>query len=134
WRTALRQFRVTCEGLTWLAVAAGVILRLLDYLDNRWLYKDERSLLENLVKIPVLDFRTTLTRYQLAPPGFLVLERLVVRLPLPTVPGARLFPLACAITAMFLVRSAARRYLSRWAVPIAVGLFALSDWLLYYSA
>ena len=34
---------------------------------------------------------------------------------------------------MFLMRSVARRYLSPRAVPIAVGLFALDDWLLYYS-
>ena len=31
------------------------------------------------------------------------------------------------------MRSVARRYLTEAAVPIAVGLFALTDWLLYYS-
>src|SRR5262249_35452319 len=41
---------------------------------------------------------------------------------------------ACAIASMFLMRSVARRYLTPRAVPIAVGLFALNDWLLYYSA
>jgi hypothetical protein len=35
---------------------------------------------------------------------------------------------------MFFMRSAARRYVLPAAVPIAVGLFALDDWLLYYSA
>ena len=35
---------------------------------------------------------------------------------------------------MFLMRSVARRYLHPRAVPIAVGLFALDDWLIYYSA
>jgi hypothetical protein len=132
--TAPRQVRVTCETWTWLAVAVGVCLRVLGYTDNRGLYRDERSLLENLVNLPVFDFRTTLTEYQLAPPGFLVVERLMVRLGLPIVPAARLFPLACGIAAMVLIRSVARRYVSRWAVPIAVGLFALSDWLVYYSA
>jgi hypothetical protein len=34
---------------------------------------------------------------------------------------------------MFLMRSVARRYLSPRAVPIAVGLFALDDWLIYYT-
>ena len=29
--------------------------------------------------------------------------------------------------------SVARRYLTAAAVPIAVGLFALTDWILYYS-
>ncbi len=34
---------------------------------------------------------------------------------------------------MFLMRLVARRYLTALAVPIAVGLFAMTDWMLYYS-
>ena len=34
---------------------------------------------------------------------------------------------------MFLMRSLGRRYLLPAAVPITVGLFALDDWLIYYS-
>jgi hypothetical protein len=64
----------------------------------------------------------------------LVLERILVRLPLDSVWSARFFPLVCAVSSVFLMRLAARRFISRPAVPIAVGLFALSDWLLYYSA
>ena len=132
--TAPRQLHVSSETWTWLAVVLGVAVRLLDFSDDRELYRDERSLLENLVSLEVFDFRTTLTEYQLAPPGFLVLERLMVRLPGNDVRNARLVSLACGIASMFLFRSTARRYLSRWAVPIATGLFALSDWLIYYSS
>ncbi len=66
--------------------------------------------------------------------AFLVIERMMVRLPLPTVWAARLIPLLCGIASMFLMRSVARRYLLARAVPIAVGLFALDDWLIYYAA
>ena len=31
------------------------------------------------------------------------------------------------------MRSVARRYIAAAAVPIAVGLFAMTDWMLYYS-
>ncbi len=134
WLIAPRQYHVTSETWTWLAVAIGVALRLLDYADCRPLYKDELSLLTNLVNLPVFDFHTTLTEYQLAPPGFLVLERLLVRLPGNDELVARLFPLVCGLASMFLFRSTARRYLSPRAVPIATGLFALSDWLIYYSS
>ena len=48
--------------------------------------------------------------------------------------AARSFPLVCGVASMFLFRAAARRFLLPHAVPIAVGLFALSDWLIYYSA
>ena len=81
WLTAPLNVNVTAEGLTWAAVAVGVALRLLAYAENRTLYRDERSLLENLVALPVFDFHTTLTEYQLAPPGFLAIERMLVRLP-----------------------------------------------------
>ena len=58
----------------------------------------------------------------------------MVRLPLGVKAAGRLFPLVCGLVSVFLMRGAARRYLDRHAVPIAVGLFALGDHLLYYSA
>ncbi len=130
----LSRTKLTGETWTWLLVALGVILRLGEYGDNRLLYKDEECLLQNLVEYKIHDFTTTLTESQLAPPGFLVVERIMVRLPLPVVPAGRLVPLLCSIASMFLMRSVARRYVSPRAVPIAVGLFALNDWMLYYSA
>jgi len=131
---ALLRTNLNRETWTWLLVTLGVILRIMEYADNRTLYRDERSLRDNLVGFAFYDFRTTLTENQLAPPGFLAVERLMVRLPLPVTPAARLVPLICGIASMFLMRSVAHRFLTPGAVPIAVGLFALNDWLLYYSA
>jgi hypothetical protein len=124
----------TIERLTWLLVALGVLLRVLEYASYRRLYLDEASLLKNLTGLAVFDFHTTLSEEQLAPPGFLVVERISVRLRLDSVWSARFFPLVCGAGSVFLMRLVALRFLSRPAVPIAVGLFALSDWLLYYSA
>jgi hypothetical protein len=123
----------TIENLTWLAVGVGVALRLMEYIDCRALYMDERSLLINLTNLGVFDFHTMLAEDQLAPPGFLLLERLMVRLPLNMILTARFLPLVCGIASVVLIRLVARRFVSRLAVPIAVGLFALSDWLVYYS-
>jgi len=131
---ALLRTNVPGETWTWLLVAIGVFLRVMEYGDNRKLYMDEESLLKNLVGCAFYDFGTTLKDNQLAPPGFLAVERLMVRLPLPVKAAARLVPLLCGIASMFLMRSVARRFLTPRAVPIAVGLFALNDWLLYYSA
>ena len=58
----------------------------------------------------------------------------MVRLPGNDVPQARLFPLACGIGSMFLFRSTARRYLSLGPSRSPPRLFALSDWLIYYSS
>jgi Dolichyl-phosphate-mannose-protein mannosyltransferase len=121
------------ETWTWIMIAAGVFLRVLEYSDNRQLYCDEEDLQANLVGFAFYDFHTPLVRWQLAPPGFLAVERLMILLPLPFRFAARLVPFVCSIASMFLMRSVARRFLTAAAVPIAVGLFALVDWMLYYS-
>ena len=95
---------------------------------------DEVSLLKNILGHAVFDFGQILSDDQMAPPGFLVIERLLVRLPLDVKATARLFPLVCGIASVFLMRKAAWRYLDRRAVPLAVALLALGDHLLYYSA
>jgi hypothetical protein len=126
--------RFSFESLAWLAVAVGVLLRVWEYLEFRQLYIDEISLLKNLVGRSVFDFHHVLENDQMAPPAFLVIERLLLRLPLSIEAAGRLFPLCCGVASVVLMRSVARRYVDRWAVPIAVGLFALGDHLLYYSA
>jgi hypothetical protein len=133
---ALVRTKVNLTAMTWawLMVGLGVVLRILEYTDGRALYMDELSLIKNLVGHAIFDFETTLTEDQLAPPGFLALERLMVWLPLPATSAARLVPMLCGIASMFLMRSVALRYLTSRAVPIAVGLFALNDWILYYSS
>ena len=128
-----RQIELNAHTWTWFLVVVGVILQVLEYADDRPLYMDEGLLLKNLVELPIFDFSTTLSKDQLAAPGFLAVERIMVRLPIPTVWSARLIPLLCGIASMILMRSVARRYLSARAVPIAVGLFALDDWLIYYA-
>ncbi len=136
WGLLTTQVRLSigAEAITWLALAVGVILRVWGYADGRELYRDERSLLLNLELLPVFDFHTTLEEYQLAPPGFLVLERMAVRLPGDDVMAARTVALACGIASLLLFRAVAGRLLRPTAVPVAMGLFALSDWLIYYSA
>jgi hypothetical protein len=124
---------LTSETWSWILVAVGVLLRILEYSDNRQLYFDEQFLQKNLVGVAFYDFQTPLSERQLAPPGFLAVERLIILLPLPFSFAARLVPFLCSIASMFLMRSVARRYLTATAVPIAVGLFAVTDWILYYS-
>ena len=78
-----RDGRSASEIWTWIFVAAGVFLRVLEYSDNRPLYRDEADLKKNLVGFAFYDFHTPLVEWQLAPPGFLAVERLMILLPLP---------------------------------------------------
>jgi hypothetical protein len=134
WMNPSLQFEWSCANLAWLAVAIGVILRVWEYLESRALYMDENSLLKNIVDRPIFGFQQVLEDDQMAPPAFLVMERLLVRLPLEVSAAGRLFPLVCGIASVFLMRSVARRYLDPRAVPLAIGMLALGDHLLYYSA
>ena len=52
---ALLRTKLTGETWTWLLVAVGVILRVMEYGDNRKLYMDEQSLLDNLVRFACLS-------------------------------------------------------------------------------
>ena len=54
------QFDLNCESLAWIAVALGLILRVWEYLEFRYLYIDEEALLSNLVGRAVFDFRQIL--------------------------------------------------------------------------
>lgn len=117
-----------------LGVIVGIALRLWEYSTLRDLYMDETALLTNLVGVPAFDFAHELKQDQLAPPGFLVVERLLVRLPIASHAAGRLLPLICGILSMLLVAPLARRHVDRLAVPIAVWMLALSDHLIYYSA
>lgn len=127
-------FRITCQNLAWAAVFLGVVLRIWEYTELRSLYMDEVSLLKNIVGRSAFDFHHVLEDDQMAPPAFLVIERVLARLPIPVRAAGRLFPLICGIATVFLTHAAARRYLDRRAVPIAVALFAMNDHLIYYSA
>ncbi len=123
----------SAETLAWSMVAVGCLIRVIEYARWREIYRDERSLLANLLSLSVLDFHTRLSESQLAAPGFLLVERLLVRLPFSPLHSGRFFPFVCGIASMFAMRAVARRYIGRLAVPIAVGLFAFDEWLLYYS-
>lgn len=122
------------EKIVRLGVIVGLALRIWEYSDLRELYMDEDALLKNLVGVPILDFQHILKQDQLAPPGFLAVERALVRLPIPVEASGRLFPLLCGLASVLLAVPLARRYLDRLGVPIAVWMLALADHLIYYSA
>ena len=134
WLTRPWRLELGCESLAWLAILVGVILRVWEYFEFRVLYIDEVALLKSLVGRGILDFQHVLEEDQMAPPAFIAIERILVRLPLEVKAAGRLFPLVCGIASLFLMRRVARRYLDPRAVPIAVGLLALGDHLIYYSA
>lgn len=133
-----------------MVIGFGVICRVGEFLWGRELWLDESSLAANIREKSLAGLFGPLLHVQLAPPGFLVLEwlmargaeaasfadRLVPRLSSIASPkyALRLVPLLSGIASLFLFSRVARRCLSQRGALIALGLFAVSDDLIYYAA
>ena len=126
---AVYRSRLFLAALIGLAVA----LRLAAYLANRSLWLDEAMLALNVVPRTFFELLLPLEYSQSAPIGFLLAEKLATALLGNTEYTFRLFPLLCGVASTFLFWRLARRCLDPAAVPLAVGLFAVSPYLVYYS-
>ena len=118
----------------WVVVGFGVFLRVLAYLYNRPYWMDEASLLGNLFEPRIFDFSGPLLGDQLAPIGFMIIQRMIIGLLGLSGYVTRFLPLVCGIASLWLVRKLAFRWLSAPAAMAALFMFALSDDLVYYSS
>jgi hypothetical protein len=127
--------RVYCaESFLWVLLALGVVLRLRQYLSPRSLWLDEAFVALNLLEKSFLELTRPLTYAQAEPMGFVLLAKAAC-LAFGTGEFAlRLFPLLSGVLALFLFLKLSRRLLPMTAVPIALGLFAISEPLITYSA
>ena len=125
-----------CAGdrLPWLIIVVGVVLRLRQYLFNRSLWLDESFLALNIVDRSLSELVQPLDYSQGAPVGFLMLEKLAVQAFGNSDYVLRLLPFLSGTVALFLFYKVARRCITPESVPIALGLFALSEPLIYYSS
>jgi hypothetical protein len=120
--------------MVWAFMAFGVVLRLRQYLFDRSLWNDETLLVMNVLHLSPVELLKPLRDYQTAPIGFLWLEKLSVHLLGSSEMALRLVPLLCGIGSLFLFLAVARRFLHAPTVPVAVGLFAISDPVVYYAS
>jgi uncharacterized membrane protein len=121
--------------LVWFFVLVGVALRTWQYAVDRSLWLDESYVALNLFARDLggllsdpLDFN------QAAPAGFLVVEEFSSLAFGKSEYALRAFPFVSGLAAIPLFILLARRILSSVAVPVAVGLFAVSGPLVYYSS
>lgn len=121
------------DALLWVLVAAGIALRCWQFAGNASLSIDEIALARNLVERGYLGLLQPLDYGQAAPPGFLLLERLVWSW-FHTDWSLRVIPFASGLASLFLFRALARRTLEGFAVPLAVGAFAVGFPLILYGA
>lgn len=119
---------------TGLLIGVGAALRVAQYLAGRPLWMDEGSLAGNIVGRPFVGLFGPLSNMQLAPPGFLVIEWIAARGLGHHDWALRLWPLAAGVAALFLFERFSRPFLGATAAWVALGMFALSDDLIYYAS
>jgi len=124
----------TSKRLLWILIGIGVILRFVQYLYNRSLWADEASLALNITGRSFSELFQPLDYGQAAPLGFLALEKLAVQTFGNNEYALRLFPLLFGISSVLLFCAVAVRYIKPKAAPIALGLFAVSEYLVFYSS
>lgn len=114
-------------------VAIGILVRLVQYINNRSLWGDEAALARNIVNRSYLELFQPLDFDQAAPPGFLLIEKLAVSLFGDREYSLRLFPLLASFVALLAFYKLTYRYASGIAAPIAIALFACLKFTVYYS-
>jgi len=126
-------------GVTgWVIVALlviGAILRIWQYAANTSLWLDEIALTKGILQLDLPSLLTSPLPYdQVAPKGFLLLQKLAVMALGPTEYALRLVPFACSLIALWLFARVAARLLEGIGPVVAVALFATGTSFILLSA
>ncbi|MEO1522107.1 MAG: glycosyltransferase family 39 protein, partial [Cyanobacteria bacterium J06633_2] len=117
-----------------IMIGIGIFLRVVQFVANRSLWADEAKLSLNIVDRSYLELTHVLDYNQIAPVGFLWIEKLATQVFGNTDLALRVFPFLASLASLVLVYQIARRYLNPVAVPIAIALLALHAREIYYSS
>ncbi|MDB5297390.1 MAG: hypothetical protein JWO31_3373 [Phycisphaerales bacterium] len=136
--TTDRECRLTLLAL----MLAGVVARVAQYLSRRSFWEDESFLVLNLRDKTASELMGRLAHHQAAPPLFLLVERAAAWAWGASELGLRLLPLAAGLASLLLIARVARalaaagpgRPAANYAVLATVGLFALSDRLIWRAS
>ena len=122
------------EFLTNAAVAAGVLLRAVQYFANSSLWVDEAALSRNILDKSFAQLTEPLDYAQSAPIGFLFAQKALVV----NFGGSefllRAVPFAASLAALVLFAILVRRLLTEFGQAIAVTAFALGCPFIYFGA
>jgi hypothetical protein len=115
-------------------VLFGAALRVYSYVSSPSLWLDEAALAQNVIGRSFAGLMAPLDRQQVAPLGFLWLEKAAVSLFGTSEYALRLVPLLASVVALPLFAIVARRLLAPIAAIFALALFAAATPLLYFAA
>jgi hypothetical protein len=117
-----------------LAVAAGIGLRVWQYGSHVSLWLDEAALARNIIDRSPRELMAPLSYGQVAPLGFLLLQKTIVATWSSSESALRALPFLCGIGSLSLFISIARSTLAGPSVVYAVLLFCLAQPFVYFSS
>lgn len=112
----------------------GVILRSARYIYNRSLWLDEASLALNIINKNYLELLKPLEYGQASPPLFLILVKFLTHFFGYGERVLRLIPFLAGIISVFLFWYLSKKFLNKNIVPIALILFAIARYPIYFSS
>ncbi|HEX8556591.1 MAG TPA: hypothetical protein VF668_00585 [Pyrinomonadaceae bacterium] len=116
-------------------VVAGAALRLWQYSADTSLWIDEIALARSLLSMNLRSLLTSpLLHNQVAPPGFLLVQKLAVTALGPSDYALRLFPLACSLASLIAFGRLAARTLEGAGAVLALTLFATAAPLIAFGS
>src|SRR6185437_15559892 len=116
-------------------MSLGVILSLFQFLFNRSIWLDEAMLSLNIIDRTYAQLLTPLDSLQVAPIGFLFIEKFFSLLIPNSEYGLRIFPLLCFWASIYLFYKITNQLFKNTKLTLlAVFLFCLNSSLLYYSS
>ena len=117
-----------------LLIALGIALRAWAYFSNVSLWLDELLISRNILGLPLSHLLTKpLLLDQVAPRGFLLLEKLAVDTLGRNELALRFFPFVCSVASVLLFHRLASRALDGWAPVFALTLFAIGIPFIQYG-
>jgi Dolichyl-phosphate-mannose-protein mannosyltransferase len=125
---------VTARSAIVALILVGIVLRAVPLLQNRCLWIDEAMLALNLVERSPRQLLQPLDWNQGAPAGFLMLSKAAIAVLGPEEWALRFVPFVGSVFGVIAFAWLARRLLLDPAAVIAVGLFAVSPFLISYAA
>lgn len=120
---------VIYKNITWIFISLGALLRFRYYLFNSELWYDEAWFSSMIIHKSLAELLQPMHR----PLGFVLIQKFMTGLFGNSEYALRLFPFLCGIASLFLFYKMAKHLIEARAVAIAVGLFALSNSLIYSS-
>lgn len=122
------------KSLPFIIIGVGIAVRFCQYVFAKSLWLDESLLALNIVNKSFPEFLKPLDYHQVAPVGFLFIEKLFVQLLGNNEYALRLFPFICGTISLFLFFKIAKHLLEKEAFLIVLTLFSFSGYLINYSA